>query len=129
MTTKHALFQTQSTQMDQSSANVFGEEEVTLRSYASEQRSWRRKISKQQQQEVSAREQRGRKRYTVDVDMKGNPCGQNRALWLTCLRGHFHDIDFSKDNYNSHKTSMLLNIKERVDNTFEYEGGIRRVTE
>ena len=102
---------------------------MTLRSYASEQRSWRRKISKQQQQEVSAREQRGRKRYTVNVDMKGNSCGQNRALWLTCLRGHSHDIDFSEDNYNSHKTSMLLNIKERVDNTFEYEGGIRRVTE
>jgi hypothetical protein len=74
------------------------------------------------------REQRGRKRYTVEIDMKGNPCGQNRHLWLTCLRGHSHDIEFSKDNYNSYKTSMLLNIKERVDNTFGYEGGIGRVT-
>ena len=129
LTAKHALLQTQSAQRGQSSASAFGEEEVTLRSYASEQRSRRRKIAKQQQQDVTAREQRGRKRYSVDVDMKGNPCGQNRALWLTCLRGHSQDIDFSEDNYNSHKTSMLLNIKERVDNTFEYEGGIGRVTE
>lgn len=129
LTAKHALLQTQSAQRGQSSASAFGEKDVTLRSYASEQCSRRRKISKQQQQEVSAREQRGRKRYTVEVDMKGNPCGQNRPLWLTCLRGHSQDIDFSEDNYNSHKTSMLLNIKERVDNTFEYEGGIGRVTE
>jgi hypothetical protein len=66
------------------------------------------------------REQRGRKRYTVKVDMKENPCGQNRSLWLICLRGQSQDIDFSKDNYNSHKISMLLNIKYCVDNTFEY---------
>ena len=70
------------------------------------------------------REQRGRKMRTVEVDMKGNPCGQNRLLWWTCLRGHSQDIDFSKNNYNSYKTSMLLNIKKHVDNTFEYEGGI-----
>jgi hypothetical protein len=74
------------------------------------------------------RQQRGRKMYTVEVDVKRNTSGQNCLLWLTCLRRHFHDIDFSKDNYNPHKTSMLLNIKERVDNTFEYEGGIGRVT-
>ena len=59
--------------------------------------------------------------------MKGNPCG-HCLLWLTCLRGHSQDIDFSEDNYNEHKISMLLNIKKRVDNTFEYEGGIGRVT-
>ena len=61
--------------------------------------------------------------------MKENPCGQNHPLWLTCLRGHSHDIDFSEDDYNEHKISMLLNIKERVDNTFEYEGGIGRFIE
>ena len=53
-----------------------------------------------------------------------SPCGENRSLWLTCLKGHSQDIDFGEDNYNSYKTSMLLNIKERIDNTFDYEGGI-----
>ena len=75
------------------------------------------------------REQRGKKRYTVEVDMKGNPCGQNRSLWLICLRGHSQNVNFSKDNYNAHKTSMLLNIKQHVDNTFEYEGGLGSITE
>ena len=70
------------------------------------------------------REQRGKKMYTVEVDMKGNHCGQNRSLWLTCLRGHSQDVDFSENNYNAYKTSMLLNIKQRVDNMFEYEGGL-----
>ena len=115
---KRALLQTQRDERD-----------VTLRSHASEQRSRRRRISRQQQDDVSVREQRGKKMYSVDVDMKGNPCGQNRSLWLTCLRGHSQDVDFSLDNYNAHKTSMLLNIKQLVDNTFDYEGGLGRVTE
>jgi hypothetical protein len=45
------------------------------------------------------------------------------------LKGHSHDVDFSEDNNNAHKTSMLLNIKQHVDNTFEYKGRLRRVTE
>ena len=118
LTAKRVLLQTQRAERD-----------VTLRSHASEQRSRRRRISRQQKDEVSVREQRGKKMYSVDVDMKGNPCGQNRSLWLTCFRGHSQDVDFSLDNYNAHKTSMLLNIKQRVDNTFDYEGGLRRVTE
>jgi hypothetical protein len=38
-------------------------------------------------------------------------------------------LDFSVDNYNDHNAMTLLNIKKRVDNTFEYEGGIGHVTE
>ena len=130
LTAKRALLQTQNAQHAQGSlGGASACSDAPLRSYASEQRSWRRQISKQQQDEVVVREQRGKKRYTVDVDMKSNPCGQNRSLWLTCLRGHSQDVDFSDDNYNVHKTSMLLNIKQRVDNTFEYEGGLGRVTE
>ena len=75
------------------------------------------------------REQRGKKRYSVDVDMKGNPCGQNGSLWLTCMRGHSQNVNFCENNYNAHKTSMLLNIKQRIDNTFEYEGGLGRIIE
>ena len=33
------------------------------------------------------------------------------------------------DNYNDHNAIILLNIKKRVDNTFEYEGGLGHVTE
>ena len=77
---------------------------------------------------VQVREQHGRKWYTLEVDMKGNPCGANRHLWLKCLRGHAVDLDFSVDNYNAHNAMTLLNIKKRVDNTFEYEGGIGHVT-
>lgn len=39
------------------------------------------------------------------------------------------DVDFTVDIYNAHKTSMLLNTKHHVDNTFDYEGGIGQVTE
>ena len=39
------------------------------------------------------------------------------------------DLDFSVDNYNDYNPLALLNIKKRVDNTFEYEGGIGHVTE
>ena len=87
----------------------------------------RRKTSKQQQQ-IFMRKQRGMIMYTVDVDLKENLCGQKLSLWLTCLRGYSHDINFNKDNNYLYKTSMLLNIKKRVDNTFEYEDRIRRVT-
>lgn len=60
---------------------------------------------------IFVREHRGMKRCTVKVDMKKNSYGQNRSLWLTCLRGHYQDVDFSEDNYNEYKTSMLLNLK------------------
>jgi hypothetical protein len=125
LTAKRALLQTQSAHhVQRSLGGISICRDAPLWSYASEQRSRRRRISKQQQDEIVVREQRGKKRYTVDVDMKGNPYGQNRSLWLTCLRRHSHDVDFSEENYNAHKTSMLLNIKQRVDNTFEYEGGL-----
>ena len=39
----------------------------------------------QQQQEAPVREQQGRKRYTIEVDMKGSPYGGNHHLWLKCL--------------------------------------------
>ena len=103
LTAKRALLRTQSVQHDQSSGGAIAERDATLRSYASKQRSRRRRISKQQQDEVFTREQRGKKMYTVNVDMKGNPCGQNRSLWLTCLRRHLQDVNFSEDNYNAHK--------------------------
>jgi hypothetical protein len=75
-------------------------------------------------------EMQGRvRKHVVEVDVRGHPQGQNRPLWLTCLRGHSQDIDFSEDNYHVHNTSMLLAVKERVDNTFEYRGGLGRVTE
>jgi hypothetical protein len=60
----------------------------------------------------------------VDVDLKGNPYGLGRAQWLTCMRGHSADIDFSNDNYHTLDTGMLLNVKAMVDNTFEYRGGL-----
>lgn len=94
-----------------------------------DRRQRRRLRSQQVQQEASVREQQGRKRYTVQVDMKGNPCGENRHLWLKCLRGHAADLDFSIDNYNDHNPLTLMNIKQRVDNTFEYEGGIGCITD
>lgn len=99
------------------------------RTEESEQRGHRRAVEREQQSEAPEREHRGLKRYTVEVDMKGHPCGQNRALWLTCLRGHSADVDFSVDNYHNHSTMMLLSVKQRVDNTFAYEGGLGRVTE
>jgi hypothetical protein len=49
-------------------------------------------------------------------------------MWLTCLRGHSTDVDLSVDNYHAHDMEMLLNIKQRIDNTFEYGRGLRRVT-
>jgi hypothetical protein len=79
--------------------------------------------------EVPYRESSGRKRYYVDVDLRANPYGFGRTKWLTCIRGHSLDLDFSVDNYSNHNTALLLNIKERVDNTFEYRGGLGKVTE
>jgi hypothetical protein len=109
---------------------VAGEEFDDLpRSSETDKRHRRRLHTRRLQQEAPVREQHGRKRYTVEVDMKGNPCGGNRHLWLKCLRGHAVDLDFSLDNYNDHNAMTLLNIKKRVDNTFEYEGGIGHVTE
>jgi hypothetical protein len=95
----------------------------------SDLRSHRRQVERQLMLGASEREHRGKKRYEVEVDMKGNPCGQNRQIWMSCLRGHSQDVDFSVDNYNQHSTTMLLAIKQRVDNTFDYEGGLGRVTE
>jgi hypothetical protein len=45
------------------------------------------------------------------------------------MRGHSTNIDFSKDNYQSLDTAMLFNFEARVDNTFEYRGGLQKVTE
>ena len=92
-----------------------------------DKRHRRRLHTQRLQQEAPVREQHGRKRYTVEVDMKGNSCGENRHLWLRCLRGHAVDLDFSVDNYNELNAMTLLNIKKRVDNTFEYEGDIGHV--
>ena len=103
--------------------------DTVMRKEDSKLRSRKRKVELQQQMEVREREHRGKKRYTVEVDMKGHPYGQNKPLWMTCLRGHAHDVDFSIDNYHRHNKTMLLFIKQRVDNTFDYEGGLGRVTE
>ena len=37
------------------------------------------------------------------------------------LANHTQDVPLSVDNYNTHITSILLNNKQRVDNTFDYE--------
>ena len=76
LTAKRALLQTHSAQRVQPSANAIVARDATLRSYASEQWSRRCRIAKQQQDKVIVREQRVKKMYTVDVDMKGNPCGK-----------------------------------------------------
>ena len=64
----------------------------------------------------------------MEVDLREHPQGQNRPLWLTCLRGHAHDIDFSEDNYMNLNISMLLAVKKRVGNTSELYGGLGKVT-
>ena len=94
------------------------EQDTVMQTEDSEQRSWRQKVELQQQLEISEREHRGKKRYTMEVDMKGHPCGQNRPLWMTWLRGHAQDVDFSVDNYHRHNTTMLFSIKQCVNNTF-----------
>jgi len=99
-------------------------------SYARDQKSRRRIALKQQQaQEVTFRDPGGPRKHLVEVDLRGHPQGQNRPLWLTCLRGHAQDLDFSEDNYKNLSTSMLLAVKERVDNTFDYHGGLGYVIE
>lgn len=60
--------------------------------------------------------------------MKGASYGENRVLWLTCLRGHAVDVDFSVDNYIKHNRTIFLAIKRRVDSTFDYKGGLGYVT-
>ena len=125
----HAQYSGGSAQHGQGHGSERLEQDTVMRKEDSELRSRRRKVELQQQLGVREREHRGKKRYTVEVDMKGHPCGQNRPLWMTCLRGHAQDVDFSVDNYHMHNTTMLLSIKQRVDNTFDYEGGLGRVTE
>ena len=99
-------------------------------SYDSHQKSRRRTVLKQQQaRDVPFRDPGGPRKHLVEVDLRGHPQGQNRPLWLTCLRGHAQDLDFSEDNYKNLPTSMLLAVKERVDNTFDYHGGLGYVTE
>ena len=99
-------------------------------SYSRDTKSRRRVALKQQQaQEATFRDARGPRKHIVEVDLRGHPQGQNRPLWLTCLRGHAQDIDFSEDNYKNIPPSMLLAVKERVDNTFEYRGGLGKVSE
>lgn len=99
-------------------------------SYSRDQKSRRRVALKQQHaHEVTLRDVGGPRKHLVEVDLRGYPQGQNRPLWLTCLRGHAQDIDFSEDNYKNLNTSILLAVKERVDNTFEYHGGLGKVTE
>ena len=99
-------------------------------SYDSLAKSRRRTALKQQPaQEVTYRDPGGPRKHLVEVDLRGHPQGQNRPLWLTCLRGHAQDLDFSEDNYKNLPTSMLLAVKERVDNTFDYHGGLGYVTE
>lgn len=99
-------------------------------SYSRDQKSRRRVALKQQHaHEVTLRDVGGPRKHLVEVDLRGHPQGQNRPLWLTCLRGHAQDIDFSEDNYKNLNTSILLAVKERVDNTFEYHGGLGKVTE
>ena len=91
------------------------EQDTVMWTEDSEQRNRRRKVKLQQQLEVLEREHRGKKRYTVEVDMKGHPCGQNRPLWMTCLRGHAQDVDFSVDNYHRCEPKVVptcvLNLK------------------
>ena len=71
-------------------------------SYSRDTKSRRRVALKQQQaQEATFRDARGPRKHIVEVDLRGHPQGQNRPLWLTCLRGHAQDIDFSEDNYKN----------------------------
>jgi hypothetical protein len=100
-----------------------------LRSYARDKKAKRHEFLRQQQQDVPRQEGIGKKRYVVDVVLKGNPYGHFRSLWLTCLLGHCLDIDLNVDNYHDHDTAMLLNVKQCVDNTFDYRGGLGKVTE
>jgi hypothetical protein len=79
--------------------------------------------------EVPEKELVGRKKNTCYIDMRGHPYGHKQITWLTCLRGHSNDLDFSINNFNGHNTKILLNVKARVDNIFEYHGGIGMVIE
>jgi hypothetical protein len=54
------------------------------RTFESELRA-RRERGREQAVQIPNQEMAGKKCYVVEVDMKGNPCGQNRAMWLACL--------------------------------------------
>jgi hypothetical protein len=125
----HAQYSGGSAQHGQGHGSERLEQDTVMCKEDSELRSRIRKVELQQQLGVREREHRGKKRYTVEVDMKGHPCGQNRPLWMTCLRDHAQDVDFNVDNYDMHNTTILLSIKQRIDNTFDYKGGLGRVTE
>jgi hypothetical protein len=79
--------------------------------------------------EVPEKELVGRKKNTCYIDMRGHPYGHKQITWLTCLRGHSNDLNFSIDNYNGYNTKILLNTKVQADNTFEYCEGIGQVIE
>ena len=86
---------------------VEGEEFDDLpRSSEADKRHRRRLHTRRLQQEAPVREQHGRKRYTVEVDMKGNPCGGNRHLWLKCLRGHAVHLHYKKKRFLSSRVSV-----------------------
>jgi hypothetical protein len=70
-----------------------------LHSHGVDVKARRRQLLKQQVSEGPEKEIHRKRRYTVDVDTKGHPCGHGRYLWLTGLWGHSNDIDFNVDNY------------------------------
>ena len=51
-----------------------------LRSHGADVKPRRRQLLKQQVLEGPEREIHGKKKYTMDVDMKGHPCGHGRSL-------------------------------------------------
>lgn len=81
-----------------------------MRSHAFEQCSQKNKVFKLQQTEVMMKNQCDKNIYIVEVNMKGNSCGQIRVLCLTCLRDRSQDVHFGVNNYNAHNI-MLLNTK------------------
>ena len=129
LTKRRALQRRQIVHQGGTSTMIDLDDRGMLRTNDGDGQARRRRALKQQQFEVPRRKITRRKRYVVEVDMKRHPCGQNRSLWLTYLRGHSADVDFSVDNYVNHNTAMLLNIKQCVDNIFEYRGGLEKVTE
>ena len=120
----HAQYSGGNAQHGQGQGNGKLEQDTVMLKEDSELRNHRQKVELQQQMGVQERKHRGNKRYTLMVDINGHPYGQNMPLWMTCLRGHTQDADFSVDNYHLHITMMLLSIKQRVDNTFDYEGDL-----
>ena len=99
------------------------------RSYDADKKCRQRELDKRLLEEAPDRESKGKKRYGVEVSDSGNPIGIMRNKWLACLRGHSSDLDFSVDVYSQQNMSTLLDIKRRVDNTFDYIGGLGKVSE